>query len=208
MARLNKLSRPPGGFRYLVPETGKMVEGGYISWGEFLVRIQGYYVSNMIPCPPTLPTLIETYLCSKYPQVCDEVPASQQTHVGVGIMFEAARVGTATLFDWWKNSGRKKVDASLANSRAAVCVGCPMNQTVSCSGCMLSALQKVSELIVGRSKTSHDNELKTCAVCLCGLRAKVWMEHDVIYRHLTERQKAALPHFCWLNTERYPGDKN
>lgn len=110
--------------------------------------------------------------------------------------------GAGTIIDWL-GSGGQPVAKELAEQRASVCVTCPMNQ----DGDWF--IEKASQLIkaqIGMKndlslKTSVDDKLYTCKVCLCPLPLKVWAPLDTVRAHMKDEVRKELPDFCWINRE-------
>lgn len=181
-----------------MPETKAIVRAPYCVFGQIVVAVRDHYIINQLPYPANLPALIEEYTCKEYPHLCDDGKRPKELKVPLGLMFAAVLQGTVTLVE---HAMRGKVSQEEAEARSGICSGCSENQQVSCAGCQYSTLATVAEKIARGGRTSHDKELFSCAVCLCALRAKIWVQTDVLKKHMTEKQMAALPDHCWLKKE-------
>lgn len=95
----------------------------------------------------------------------------------------------------WLASGGQFVDTEVAQKRLETCLRCPYNQIVSgCLGCG-GIVFYVLEMLNGRHLEKED-ELNSCGVCGCYLRAKVWMPLNTI------NDGYEYPSFCWITKER------
>jgi len=98
----------------------------------------------------------------------------------------------------WKALDGKTVPSGIAERRAAICVDCPKNVTITgCFGCA-NVLPAVLKLVKDVS-TSHDEQLKGCAVCGCALKALVHM--PLIIKDYNKETIKALPEHCWQRLE-------
>jgi hypothetical protein len=88
------------------------------------------------------------------------------------------------------DSGSTFVDQETATKRALICSRCPLNQEVAgCIGCS-RIMEAVDGFLLGHH-TPHDPELKSCGVCGCVNKVKVWMPDEA----LTKSDK--YPEWCW-----------
>lgn len=115
--------------------------------------------------------------------------------------------GIKTLNEWIQ-SDEPPVAQELAESRAATCASCEHNApggfedwfTRPAAG----AIKKQIELLAHRKlKTSQDEKLHTCRLCLCPLRLKVFTPMQYIKAHMAEgllQDLQKVPH-CWIPKE-------
>lgn len=124
------------------------------------------------------------------------VAADRQT-VAYGIKRAAA--GTAVVLDWLTSGGAPVVQ-ELANKRAETCVACPMN--VAGSWYTVAPAEIIRATLEARGgeklETPFDANLKSCNVCKCLNRLKVWCPLP----HIIDRTKpeilAEFPPNCWI----------
>lgn len=114
-----------------------------------------------------------------------------------------AAQGTAVILDWL-TSGGKPVAKELAEKRAATCVACPNNKegswyTVAPAEIIRETLEARKDLTL---ETSHDAELKSCHVCKCLMRLKVWTPLDHIVKNTRPEILREFPSHCWIVTEK------
>ncbi len=113
--------------------------------------------------------------------------------------------GAETITDFI-DSGESPVSQELAESRAAVCVKCPLNEKGDLSRFFTipaaERIRKQIEVKEGRGlKTSLDKKLSTCSACLCPLKLKVWFPLPFIVKHMDEDVKVQLDSGCWILEE-------
>lgn len=113
--------------------------------------------------------------------------------------------GVKSLADWLGEGG-KPVEASLSESRAAVCVKCPKNL----QGDMTSWFTKPASALIRKwigtrqdlgLKTSHDDRLGVCSSCACPLKLKVHTPINHILDRIPAESKADLDLGCWILSE-------
>lgn len=110
-----------------------------------------------------------------------------------------AAQGTAVVIDWL-TSGGNPVSQELANKRASVCVTCPMNvdgawYTTAPAELIRKTLEARKDL---KLETPHDAALKSCNVCRCLMRLKVWTPLEFILSKTKPEVIAEFPNFCWI----------
>jgi hypothetical protein len=199
----NLTNTPPGGWRYLVPETGKVI-GPFSGWRQLEDNLVAYYHSTAYPLPDNLFDLAQAYICGEQPEYCGE-PAKES---GVAKFyreskhtFHTALQCLTTLVSHRAGSGERP-SLEQQEARAAVCVECPMNQdTQACSVCNIKTLNGLIKKLAGAKVTSYDKRLKFCAVCHCANAAKIATKLEAIWTHMPQSQREKLPPACWLVTE-------
>jgi hypothetical protein len=113
-----------------------------------------------------------------------------------------AAQGTAVVLDWL-TSGGAPVAQGLANKRAAICLGCVKNVegswfTVAPAELIKSTLEARKDLTL---ITPSDAGLKSCDVCKCLNRLKVWCPMTHIAAKTKPEIMAEFPDFCWIKIE-------
>lgn len=199
----NTVTTPPGGWRFKIPETGKVI-GPFSGYKQLADQLGTYYFSTGYPPPKDLFNVVQEYICAEQPEYCG-APAPESSigraYKETKHTFHMALQCLNTLVSHRAGSGERP-SFELQEKRAAVCVQCPMNQdTQACSVCNLRTLGGLIKKLVGAKVTSYDSRLKFCAVCHCANAAKVATKHEAIWAHMPERQREALPPTCWLVTE-------
>lgn len=113
-------------------------------------------------------------------------------------MIRAAQ-GTAVVIDWLR-SGGAPVEQALADKRAEICVGCPYNEegnwyTTAPAEIIKETLEQRKELTLA---TPFDDRLKSCHVCRCLNRLKVWVPISHIQKQTKPEVMAEFPSHCWI----------
>ena len=113
--------------------------------------------------------------------------------------------GAALLMDW-EESGQPPVEPALAESRAVVCVTCPLNSKEELSAWftlpLSSAIKsRLARLHAMNLTTPYDEKLNVCSACLCPLRLKIWTPVELIRKRLKPEVMAALHPKCWILPE-------
>ena len=210
----NLTNTPPGGWKYIVPETNQR-RGPYSNWPQLFEDLQAHYQATNYESPLDLFERVEKQICEEYPEWCGAAPLAPtfiqrlgETLRSIGHTFHAAHQCLAALVSHRAGSGERP-NQVLANQRAATCAECPENGEIeSCSHCNIRTLNSLVEKLVGTIKTPHDEQLKYCKVCHCNLRAKISTKHEAIWNHMANRQKQKLPETCWLVTENAAKEKS
>jgi len=95
-------------------------------------------------------------------------------------------------------SGGKVVSREKANERAAICKRCPKNiELGGCLGC--TTVLSVASSLIPNIETDHDLYLRSCGVCGCVLRTKVWLPVEVMPEDTVKPED--WPSWCWVKNE-------
>jgi len=115
-----------------------------------------------------------------------------------------AAQGTAVVIDWL-GSGGEPVAQELAEKRAAVCVACPNNQTgdwyVTAPAELLRKAVSSWQSMKGKTfafETAQGDKLKSCQVCRCLMRLKVFVGLDHILAKTKPEVMEELHPNCWI----------
>jgi len=97
--------------------------------------------------------------------------------------------GVSAITEWQKD-GAKAVPQQQAESRAAVCIECPLNGQGDFGKWFIApaaaAIKRQIEWLTSQKlSTSHDAKLNICEGCLCAMKLKVWMPIEYIKKGLT-----------------------
>lgn len=209
LALPNLTNVPPGGWEYQIPETGRIVVGSNLA--ELQLKIASQYSGGGYAVPSDLLVRIEAYMCGleRMKDYCSErndsvfskITRSLSMSGDVFHTFHAAVQCMKTLMSHIGGTG-EKITQEVAEYRSAICAACPKNSNVSgCTQCNKGVIGQLISRIVGARLTAHDGDLMFCQVCHCNTRAKIWVKHEAIFRHMPESQKKSLPDNCWIITE-------
>jgi hypothetical protein len=116
-----------------------------------------------------------------------------------------AAQGTAVVLDWL-TSGGAPVAQDLANRRAAICIGCQRN--VDGSWYTTAPAELIKATLEARKDlslvTPSDAALKSCDVCKCLMRLKVWCPLPHILSRTKPEVMAEFPPHCWIARKDVP----
>lgn len=182
----------PFGWWYRVADT-RCVFVSY-GWNSLMKMVREHMGSNGIAIPEDLGrTMMEEYCANTGSVVCAENNPHQtkmQRMWDQGSRFFRTIKQMVT-------RGESLVPQEEAERRAAICAGCPLNDDglQNCSTCGAKGfIAEMTGYTIGKS-TSQDAALKTCGVCGCVNRLKVWFPVDCM--DYTDLRKM-WPEHCWM----------
>lgn len=117
-----------------------------------------------------------------------------------------AASGTAVVIDWL-TSGGNPVAQELANKRAVICAvdagnGNPCPHNVDGAWFTTAPAELIKKTLEARKdlklETPHDAALKSCNVCKCLNRLKVWTPLEFILSKTKPEIMAEFPSWCWV----------
>lgn len=109
----------------------------------------------------------------------------------------------ARILSDWLGSGQKVVEKEQAQARADICIKCPQNKTGSLvTKAVAWSIKEQTDLKSDLGlAVAGEKSLKTCAVCTCWLRLKIWIPMEKLKAEETPESLAKYPDFCWMRTE-------
>ncbi len=187
---------PPGGWRYIQPETGVRFDSdtfdGLVRQVTVHRKYKGFPFENVA-------AEIERQLCwGLTEEQCRPEPGedykpvrdlSSEMTVGMAISFGKALVA-------FFSSGGQTVPKEESARRAAICRGCPFNKPS--KSCPCTSVYSAVEAFVPKDR--KEPGVSVCMACGCSLQAKVLAPSDVITASLPA--DIVLPPWCWQR----PGD--
>jgi len=189
---------PHGGyFHVLDPLTG--VRSSAVHWDHLVIKVRDERKANGAPIGLELEDEIEAWACLAHPEeveVFDErLPKRRSLNLD-----DVVR-GTETLAAF-KMAGSPLVSQAEANRRANICAKCPMNISWSQSCSICSKVENVVMKIVGNVRTERDQQLFSCSICGCSLKAAVHLPNDILNKannaEMNEAFSVAAQVFnCW-----------
>jgi len=188
---LRDVDTPPGGWKYLVPETGLLIKSASVL--GLRADVRNHLRANDIPIPEHFDKWLANEVCSQnvgMTGICGKPPKKLHANVLPNLSPSALGRFSRTMIGIVKN--RRFVTQEEANRRAEICVKCPLNVTVGgCQGCF-SFVHEVRKLL-----TNITTEAKPdfCGACGCDLQLKVWIPNDILDEAETELP-AYVPE-CW-----------
>lgn len=190
---------PPGGFRYVQPETNTSLSAP--SMPELLAKVRDHRLANKLPIPLEWKQEIEGWLCGQMPPgICRHVYGTRDiplppAHRPLSV---AEAITGAKVLGAWLFGGFSKISQEEADQRSRTCAACPFNMPGDgCTTCASNAMREAVEGVLGRSRTvAHDN-LHVCNVCGCSLKVGVWAPLDLLMEHTDPKEMDRAPAFCW-----------
>lgn len=188
---------PPGGWRYVDPDTQFYYGRHYRSLDELLDHVRTYRAQNKHDPISDLRLVVEDWLCCQ-PAVgryCKEEPSPAGRTIGhyaqgakaaveIAVSKAAASVGIAN---------GPFVSLAVAEKRAAICVRCHYNEENESHSRLSRYTDTYVAGIVGNRKTSADGELLSCTICTCALRPKVHISDSIIKSTMKSSDKPRFP---------------
>jgi hypothetical protein len=103
----------------------------------------------------------------------------------------------------WLGSGGVAVGRTLAQSRADVCLKCPMNVqgailTETVAAAIKEHVQVKNQMGL---RVTGEKSLGQCSACLCALRLKIWCPIEFIAGHTDKEELANYGRPCWIRDE-------
>ena len=183
---------PPGGWRYVQPETG--FEFAASTLRELVKKVATHRKSNGLAAGDPSAD-IQDFVCAQLPigsESCSHVIEGDyalKTHFTMEDVKRFIQAAVSAL------RGRGLVDQTEAERRAALCASCPLNTTV--KGCWrCKGLAEWLFKLIGARTTAHASRLNQCGVCGCAIKAKIWLPQDVAQK---VSEGYTFPSWCWLN---------
>lgn len=185
---------PPGGWRYLQPETKIWIHGGHFD--NLVANVVAHRNANHLPVGSDVAGEVEHQLCEPLgPEWCNN---SRPKPSLLGVTFAALIQGTKTLVDW-ALSGGIQVAPEETERRAVICTSCEYNLgSQGCIGCNTQAITDLVASFAIKEPIPHEQSLKYCKICSCKLSLKVRVPLEILHRHTPDEQQQALPSFCWV----------
>ncbi len=104
----------------------------------------------------------------------------------------------------WFGDGGEPVSTELAQSRASVCLICPMNYKGDWLWNMVTQLAINAQFRLRKMmnlKVNGEENLKTCEACGCPIKLKVFVPISHIQRHTSVEQLTKYDTNCWIRKE-------
>lgn len=225
----SRTKMPPGGWQYFQPETGWNTPCPLSdSFDKAVQRIVDHRKNNprfkFELSPIAVANQLETFTCHRLshdPAWC--TPDQKKTNLQESkqlsqseprfqspVPARPARLrnylsGSKILVDWL-GAGGKPVSKFEAQSRANICIECPLNVKGgfmdSISGSIAGFLKAKSDL---KLSVAMEEKLHTCEACSCHLPLKVWTPLNYILENMDAGTMAKLHPKCWVKKKSVKG---
>lgn len=200
----------PGGWHY--EEHGKMIVEEAVSYDDLINKLAEYrgFCGQALGDPQAD---IDSYICSKYPNMCGRYAAPEEEGVDkVELCYGRPIIKSPRerVMQWaanrMQNAGQIEfVDSEEADRRAQICAECPKqvqwNQAIEgCPGCQTYVEEVEAMLIKLRRNKVSVSILNlyghSCTVAGHDLETACWLEEPAL-RH-RKNYTGKFPHKCWL----------
>lgn len=227
--QLNEHTIPNGGWRFRQVQTGWEIKNPVsVTFSQATVEIIKHRMKNPAICAKhnlsTEPDVVSAELMAYnrkrlgIPEPTKGSPGffGRGRSLGAGVVAAAANIrraaqGTSVWMDWLAHGG-VPVEQPLAEARAATCVDCPKNVKgewyVEAPAELLKGAIEDWKKVTGRQfefKTGQGDNLKSCDVCKCLSKVKVFVPLKHIAEHTKPEIMAEFPDNCWVKKEMAQG---
>lgn len=166
-----------GGFKILDPLTGIRVEA--VTWDHLVSKVRDERKANGAPIGLELEDEVEQWACIAHPDEVEVVDPRLPKRRSLGL--DDVVRGTQILAAF-KLAGSPLVSQQEANRRAKICSRCQMNQMWQHGCSICSKVEDVVMKIVGNVRTENDQQLFSCSICSCSLKAAVHIPNSILNR--------------------------
>lgn len=199
----NHQQTPPGGYVFIVPETGFKI-GRELNLDDLYKKIEDHYRDNAIPLPADWKDRVQDQICKTLsPEWCsfsgDTKPITYTPDLSAERIFK----GLSALSAMAKAAVKGEevfVDAEEATNRAEICSRCHLNMPANfCAGCGIGqAIRNLASGVKGKRTTPYDERLHVCGVCGCKNEAIVHVNRNLLLIGEKSETTEARPDWCWL----------
>ena len=201
MSRISLSLVPPGG--WVFAQDGFNFEGQ--TFNDLVGIVEHHRASNGKPAGDPKQE-IQDQICQRNPSTCLGVPMNYASTTAPHPFVDSLR-NFATAAKNFLMHGGAMLDQNTANIRASTCSKCHNNVPAEqsrqdplkcgvCGGAVNHAVEITRNIALAGRKTPSDGVLKTCALCGCDLRIKVWL--PVKYFDPKCENANKYPSFCWM----------
>jgi hypothetical protein len=182
---------PPGGWRYVQPETGARFKG--TTFDRLVQEVRAHRAYKGLPVD-TVELDVEHQLCAALSEEwCKPEPGEEHRPVRdrSGELTASHALGLAKALAAFLAAGGQFVERAEVARRAAICRGCPFNKPSKFCACA-AAYAAVEALV---PKDRREPGISVCMACGCALQAKVNFPLAAIAASMPEG--LVLPTWCW-----------
>ena len=135
--------------------------------------IKNYRTQNGLPEIEALNLVIDTYLCGLPENKHRCIPTKYISRSLMGYI----KGGVVLVKNLWYRFTATQFEA---DERALQCSTCKFNKFPN-KGIFIKTSDQLAEASVGNKRSAHYDELGSCTVCSCPLRAKVWYKDEATF---------------------------
>lgn len=199
---LDEKTTPPGGWRFIDPETGYNFHRSYSTLDQLVDHINSYRAENRLDPLPDTRAIVMHYICSKPRSAGRCVPVRYGRSLSQYLAGLNAAIKMAV-----RPQNKGYVPAGVSEKRAETCVRCPYNKLNQNHSSLGHYSDRAVQALVGARTTSQDGKLFSCSICTCPLRSKVHVAQDIVEASLSAPERVRLPQglpgldnqplYCW-----------
>lgn len=193
---------PPGGWRFVDPDTGFEYNYNYRNLPHLLQHITDYRAQNKLSPIADLQAIVENWLC--FQPNMDRHWRHVDRRRTVRQYFSGAKAYAKAKFS--KESDYLNSQAE-AEARAEICANCFFNEIPQEKSKLAELADVKIQELVGDRKSSRDRELFMCTVCSCPLRAKIHFAQWFVEQNMEDQTRYLAPSglpgrdgkplYCW-----------
>lgn len=180
LAVLRDIEKPPGGWRYTVPETGVVITGDF--FGGIWPQVVKHHAANGLPAPER--EIVEDRACRESPGGrCGARKPKPVAGMPVALL---STLEAFLKCVWTAIITRDFVSRKEAERRLAICLDCPLRSTPpgGCSGCYTilkkanSLMEKKGSLVIPPDEDGTVRD--ACSACWCLVPLKSWLSQKTL----------------------------
>lgn len=195
---------PIGGYTFTDPDTGYIYNRKYSSYEELASHIHEYRTANKLPPISKLRAVWEHYCCENIPGMESRC---QKVSDMVARNFRQFWQGGKSFIKAALSGSRSFVEQLVADNRSAICRDCDQNVVNIGHRHSQFYTDKFMLSQIGARRSKFHDELHTCKICSCILKAKVFYSDSLVGDSLSDdeigklsrmpRNSAGRPLKCW-----------
>lgn len=189
---LKRDTTPPGGFRYIDPDTNVPISA--FSMRDLVRLSTSHRNANKLPIPENFQAIIEDWICQQMPAGVCVTEGGFIVTSGVQTSFNIIRL-TMAAHKIMKAKKRVPTTHDEALRRAAICVVCSKN--VPATGC--SSCKGVKDIIKSMrsigAATQYDTKLESCASIGLLNEISIYLDEETLSEISSKRK---FPETCWI----------
>lgn len=182
---------PPGGWRYVQPETAAQFAAD--DFDTLVADVRRHREYKGLPVENVSKDIQDQICLSLGPSHCRPYPGEEYkpiedmtSRLTIGMVTSISKALALHVIN-----GCEFVPKEEADRRAKICAGCPFNKPATLCSCS-KAYSVIEALIPSDRKNSS---VSVCMVCGCSLQAKINLPMEIIQKVLPPG--IVLPDWCW-----------
>jgi len=175
--RLKSRGIIPNGGGFFVTDQLTGIKLSATTFDQIVQKVRDSRIANGAPIGLEFENEIENWCCISHPDDAEVVDPRLPKRRSLNL--DDVIRGTEVLASF-KLAGSPLVSQQEANRRAAICARCPLNVSWSQSCSICGKVETVVMNIVGNVRTTNDQQLFSCSVCGCSLKAAVHIPNDIL----------------------------